>query len=317
MSLSTFEAFKHIGVDGLIELTDRDLCSLQGVLFHMLTDFDEVCSHYGIDYTLSGGTCLGAVRSNGFIPWDDDLDINMSRADYRKFTEVFDDALGERYWLHDCRRTSGYELAFPRMRLKGTTVRCRDDYDGKECGAYIDIFIVENSPTSKYARGIHGFGSMGLGFLYSCRRFAAHAEENLALAGDNEGLRATFRKKIGIGKLLSFLSVSSWTKVWDAWNALCGDEESGYVTIPVGRGHYFGEMQEREDFFPVSIGSFCAMDVPLPANPEAYLFGLYGPDYMIPPAENMREKHVLLEFDLGSYSDLQTPGNDVEKENCK
>ncbi len=89
MGLSTFDVFKQVDSEGLIEVTGEKLCALQGVLLQMLRDVDSVCSRHGIPYTLGGGSCLGAARHQGFIPWDDDLDINMTREGYRRFAEAY------------------------------------------------------------------------------------------------------------------------------------------------------------------------------------------------------------------------------------
>lgn len=302
MGLSTFDVFKQIDSEGLIEVTGEKLCALQGVLLQMLRDVDSVCSRHGIPYTLGGGSCLGAVRHQGFIPWDDDLDINMTREGYRRFAEACGAELQEKYWLHDCERTPGYDLAFPRLRLKGTTVRTRDDFDNQECGVYIDIFVIDNAPSNALLRNAHGFISMVLGFAYSCRRFAAHVADYLSLVEGDAAATSAFKKKILIGKLLSFRPVESWTRAWDRWNSRCHDENSSHVTIPVGRKHYFGELQLRSDYFPVSHGSFGDLTVPLPKNTDVYMRSLYGEGYMTPPSEGDREKHVVYEFDLGDYS---------------
>ena len=302
MGLSTVEMFKNINSsNNPIELTGERLESLQIVLDEMLADVNDICERYGIEYTLGGGTCLGAIRHRGFIPWDDDVDINMTRRGYRRFVQAYEKELSEKYWLHDCFRTDGYELAFPRLRLKGTVVRSREDYQCDECGAYIDIFIIENTPSNGICRKVHGLISMGLGLAYSCRRFAAHSADYLSLVkGDAEATRA-FKKKIAIGRVISFFSVESWTRTWDRWNSICGNDESSYTTIPVGRKHYFGELQLRDNVFPVSHGQFDGIDVPLPNDPEIYMKSLYGDDYMSLPPVEKREKHVVYEFDLGSY----------------
>ena len=57
-------------------------------LFDMLVKFDEFCNKYKLDYSLCGGTLLGAIRHKGFIPWDDDLDVVMPRPDYEKFKRL-------------------------------------------------------------------------------------------------------------------------------------------------------------------------------------------------------------------------------------
>ncbi|MBQ7970924.1 MAG: LicD family protein, partial [Clostridia bacterium] len=62
---------------------------LQQQLFPLLCEVDHICREFGIHYTLQGGTLLGAVRENGFISWDDDVDIAMSRENYERFIEVF------------------------------------------------------------------------------------------------------------------------------------------------------------------------------------------------------------------------------------
>ncbi len=61
----------------------------QKQLFSLLCNFDHICRKFGVRYTLQGGTLLGAIRENGFISWDDDVDIAMSRENYERFIEVF------------------------------------------------------------------------------------------------------------------------------------------------------------------------------------------------------------------------------------
>lgn len=58
-------------------------------LFSMLCTVDRICREFDIQYTIHGGTLLGAIREKGFIPWDDDVDIAMSRENYEKFIDIF------------------------------------------------------------------------------------------------------------------------------------------------------------------------------------------------------------------------------------
>lgn len=307
MGLSTFEVFKHVSdADGAVKISPEMLDELHNVLQLMLSDINEVCLDNNIPYVMGGGSCLGAVRHRGFIPWDDDLDINMTRSGFAAFSKAFLRRFGDKYWVHQPGVTPGYELAFPRVRLKETVVRCRDDYDSTppEWGAYIDIFYIDNIPNNTVARLFHGSISMGLGFAYSCRRFAAHSAEYMALVSSNQTAAKTFRAKILLGKILSFRSAVAWTNTWDRWNGRCRNESSKYVSIPVGRRHYFKETYLRSDYFPVSRGEFERLSVPLPANPDKYMRALYGDDYMTPPPVEERETHVVTEFDLGQYTSV-------------
>lgn len=300
MALSTFDAFKHLDVpEGAVELSGEVLHELQSVLCMMLGDFDEVCRCVGANYTMGGGSCLGAVRHEGFIPWDDDLDVNMARADFELFAAQFDRLLGDRYVLQVPGITPGYELCFPRLRLKGTVFRTRDDFQSDECGVFIDIFLVENAPSSAVLRGLHGFVSMALGFCYSCRRFYERRQEYFALADGDKAIESTFRKKAAIGRFLSIVSLSQWIRAWDCWNGAVGNDETKFVVIPVGRKHYFGELYPRASYFPPSNGIFEGREVFLPADPDLYLRALYGSDYMTPPPERERERHIAFAFDLG------------------
>ncbi len=298
VSLSTFDVFKQIEKHGdVIELSPNQIAQLQHLLLKMLSEFDSFCNANDIQYTLSGGSCLGAVRHHGFIPWDDDLDINMTRKNFNRFAELFKQQKGERYWIHIPQETQNYGLGFPRIRLKGTVVKCRDDYFTNECGAYIDIFIVENTPNNPILRTLHGIISLALGFSLSCRRFAVYGNRYLELAEGYPDITKTFRMKIILGKLFSFCSMDSWVHAWDRWNGCCHNEKSQYVTIPVGRNHYFGELYLRKKMFPRKPCMFNGIHSWVPQNSDYYLSKLYG-DYMqIPPVKD-RETHVVYEFDL-------------------
>ena len=79
-------------------------------MLDILLHINGVCSKHGIKYWLSSGTLLGAVRHGGFIPWDDDLDIEMLREDYDRFIEVFEDS--DEFVLHSRNTDTFYMLPF-------------------------------------------------------------------------------------------------------------------------------------------------------------------------------------------------------------
>ena len=301
-SLSTFDAFKHLNAEhGEYVLSAEDLKNLQNVLTKMLGEILEVCERHDIECLLVGGSCLGAVRHQGFIPWDDDLDIGMLRADYERFKQVFAAELGERYILQSPEDTEGYGLAFSRLRLKGTTLKCRDDFFAADenCGVYIDLFVWDDVPDNVVLRAAHGFLSLCIGFAYSCRRFAWYGPYYLRLVQGNEELTRTFKTKMLLGRLLSFMSVDGWTKLWYRWNSLIRSGKTRSVSFPCGRKHYFGEIQERSSVASAIEVPFGDITARVPRNYHDYLVSLYGENYMVPPPEAAREEHIVFAFDLG------------------
>ena len=278
-----------------MEISADDLRRLQLALAGIVADVDRVCRENGLRYALGGGTALGARRHRGFIPWDDDVDLNFPRADYNRFIPLFRAKFGHRYWVHTPAETRRYGLALARIRLKGSCVRTREDLANAqaECGAFVDIFIVENVPSSRALRLVHGIGSMALGLLYSCRKFFFERRVMRRLADENEGMSRVFRAKCAIGFFTAFASLDAWTRLWDWWNRLCGDDSSEYVTIPVGRRHYFGELARRVDLCDTVDVEWEGASRMAPKDLDGYMARLYGPGYMTPPPEGDRERHVV------------------------
>ena len=94
-------------------ISDDDLRRLHGLLFELLLRFERFCSEHEIEFQLTYGTLLGAVRHQGFIPWDDDVDIAMTAENFRKLERAADE-LGPDLVLQTERRTAGYTLKFAR-----------------------------------------------------------------------------------------------------------------------------------------------------------------------------------------------------------
>lgn len=299
MKLSTFELFKRLGkIDGSIELSTDQLKELQLCLLDMLKDVDKFCKKEGIQYYLSGGTALGAFRHKGFIPWDDDLDINMTRKDFSAFFESFEKAFPDKYVVQSPGHTAGYFLTSGRIRLKNSAYVTRGEEDEEEEGIFVDIFIIENVPDNKLLRKIHGFFCLTFGFLLSCRMFYKNRKSYQSLLSGSQDAKKVFKIKNTIGLCTSWLSAFRLISLTNWLYSLCKNECSEYVSIPSGRKHYFGELYKRSGFCEKDYLDFESLRCPVAKDLNDYLTKLYGPDYMTPPPPEKREKHLIFKFEL-------------------
>ena len=141
----------------------NDIKSLQLICLEILKEIDRVCKKHNILYWLDSGSMLGAVRHNGFIPWDDDLDIAMFRDDYNRFLEIASKELKENYFLQTHQTDSEYPLFFAKVRRNNTFIdekRYRRLNIHK--GIYVDIFPVDKLGSNikvakKHCRKLRGF----------------------------------------------------------------------------------------------------------------------------------------------------------------
>ena len=113
----------------------------------ILRKFILICEKYNLDYFVVFGTLLGTIRHEGFIPWDDDIDVGMLRTDYEKFLEVAQKECGEEYFIQTIDTDPNYHLYFAKMRMNNT-VFVEDSLQkttGND-GFYIDIFPYDVIP---------------------------------------------------------------------------------------------------------------------------------------------------------------------------
>ena len=124
------------------------LRKLQLTELEILREIKRVCLENGIHFFLCSGTFLGAVRHQGFIPWDDDLDIGMLREDYERFCRLAPEKLSPDFCLQNWHTDSAYALPFGKVRKRNTLLVERKSIQLEENGIYVDVFPFDFAPAS-------------------------------------------------------------------------------------------------------------------------------------------------------------------------
>lgn len=130
------------------KMPKEDLRKLQLIELEMLLEVDRICRENNINYMISSGTLLGAVRHKGFIPWDDDLDTYMLREDFEKFSRIWEKTADkDRFFLQTYKTDPEYRWGYAKVRRKGTEY-LRAGQEAIKCmsGVSMDIFILDYIP---------------------------------------------------------------------------------------------------------------------------------------------------------------------------
>ncbi len=249
----------------------------QKALYVLLCEFDRVCRELNIPYFLFAGTLLGAVRHQGFIPWDDDLDVIMRRKDYERLLREAPAILDrERFYLQG-EFSEHWPMFFSKLRLNGTT--CLEKYHPKDPkihqGVYMDIFPCDNAFGSELGRRIQ----------FLCSKVVI-AKGLYAEGYDTDSVQ----KKLFM-QLCRILPRGMFHRI--VKGPKCS---KGYVHSFLGgaskyaKSVYPASCFETTQWLPFAGGSFQA-----PVDSDTLLKILYG-DYMRipPPQERLCKQHAIL-----------------------
>ena len=132
---------------------EETLRKLQLTQLEILKVFDKFCREHNLKYSLYAGSLLGAVRHKGFIPWDDDLDVCMSRADYDRFISLWKQAQPKEYILQNKENSPNFWQSFSKIRKDHTTFLQEQREAGQyHTGIFLDIFPLDRMPNGKLNR---------------------------------------------------------------------------------------------------------------------------------------------------------------------
>lgn len=261
-------------------------------MLEMLHRLDEVCRKYDIDYTLFAGTALGAVRHSGFVPWDDDLDVIMTRENYNRFLSVAKGEIdSERYYLQ-CEYSDHWPMFFTKLRKNNTAYM--EKYHPRDRlmhqGVYIDIFPCDNLSDSKFVRKLQFLASKVV----------------IAKSLDKRGYLTDSKKKkifMAFCRLLPRAPFLALVKNRKATDSQC-------VHSFLGASSKFEKsIYKREWMTESKRMRFCDGEFPVSSYYDSLLTTLYG-DYMTLPPEKERavKVHAMkidLEASYENYVDWQ------------
>lgn len=134
-------------------------------LLIIMDEIDRVCTTKDIRYYLAGGSLIGAIRHKGFIPWDDDMDINMPYDDFKRFVEIAPQVLGKNFYFRWITTEKNYPHDFAKVAMKGTLFQEHYTTDLEHSGIYVDIFPIY--PSAGY-RHIYDYKKKLVKFLHGC-----------------------------------------------------------------------------------------------------------------------------------------------------
>lgn len=263
-----------------------DLRKLQLKEMEILLEVDRICKKYNINYYLSWGSALGAIRHKGFIPWDDDIDISMFFKDYVKFKEVCSRELDSKFFYQSSETDKNIWLSWDKIRINNTTsmdrklshIRCH-------WGVCIDIFPIITVPESEKEQ------KKQKNRTYIYKRLC---QIPFVLNSKQGGIKARIKKmiyRILDNNMVEHLKKSILKKIVmyeESDSELCGEILSMEYKKSIMKKEYFGTPKYvlfEEDYFPI------------PEKYNEYLIGCYG-DYMKLPDISERIGHGDIIVDL-------------------
>ena len=283
---------------------EDQLKALQRAELEVLDELDRLCGQLGLTYFLYGGTLIGAVKYRGFVPWDDDVDAAMPRADYEKLLREGPGALSPDYFLQSPRTDRRSPYAYAKLRRRGTA---RVEYGVHrlpiEQGIYVDIYPVDRVPRDEAAlRKAHKrFHTLARLYFYrQCPWLTRRGTDPL-----------TTLKRAAVFLLSAGLKLIPRGFLLRRMDAAARRHENE-PDARYGNYYHASPVNLFEQLEPWETGLFEGREVKLPRDWEGFLRTRYG-DYRELPPEEKRIGHRPWLLDLGDAAPGGTAGGSARR----
>ena len=271
-----------------MEHSEQHLNDTQRYILYVLQEVTRVLEELNIPYFMQGGTMLGAIRHGGFIPWDDDVDLGIPRADYDRLLKKVSARLPENLELRTYDDETDHHYYFARIVDKRYQIRRMGSIEERLENIWVDLFPLDGMPNGFISRQWHK-----MRLLVTRLKFHLSCFEKVNIKRPGRPLVERI-----IIRFAMITHVGSWwntRKQLDKLDRLLKKyppEKSRYLVNFTGQTSFkFNEMFRKEIYGQGKAYAFEDMVLIGPEQYDPYLKSLYG-DYMTPPKESDRNAHA-------------------------
>lgn len=272
--------------------TIDQILKIQQLELMNLGELQRVCEIIDTPFFLYGGSLIGAVRHQGFVPWDDDLDIAMLRHDYQRFVQEAPRYLADEFILQTPYNDKKSPYFYTKLRIKGT--KCVEFGNHRlpiEHGVYVDIYPIDNLPDDDGQLLKHYKKYQQIVRLFVLRQNPYRGNPSNTLT---KKIKAVI--KFGVSMVLHLVPHGVFVRTLDKLST----SENGTTTRRSGNYSFFNPTNIFVDIKPFDRGVFEGIPVNLPGNWDYHLSSRYG-SYMEFPPEEKRLGHEPYILDFGKY----------------
>lgn len=268
--------------------SQQHLNDTQRYILYVLREVTRVLDEMEIPYFMQGGTMLGAVRHKGFIPWDDDVDLGIPRADYDRLLKEVGARLPENLQLRTYDDETDHHYYFARIVDTRYQIRRMGSLEERLENIWVDLFPLDGMPNGCISRQWHKFR-----LLMTRLKFHLSCFEKVNIKRPGRPLVERIIIKVAmITRVGKWWNTRKQLEKMDRLLKKYPPEKSDYLVNFTGQTSFkFNEMFKKEIYGTGKEYPFEDMMLVGPEQYDAYLKSLYG-DYMTPPKESDRNAHA-------------------------